>query len=146
MLHISKKTVLYTAIIISIISASSWATTHQPTTSKIPVTTHSSLSTQAYQRANDTMHANMNIAFTGDADADFLAGMIPHHQGAIDMAKVVIAHGKDPKIKALAQAIIKAQVREIKEMNQLRVSNSTVIAAPQIKIPATGHNHSAHAH
>jgi uncharacterized protein (DUF305 family) len=145
MLHINK-TVFYTVIITSLLSASSWAVTPSLTQSKTPVMTHSSPSSQAYQRANDTMHANMNIAFTGDADADFLAGMIPHHQGAIDMAKVVIAHGKDPKIKALAQTIITAQTREISEMNQLRALNSTVIAVPPMKKSATGHNHSSHAH
>ncbi|MEY3996336.1 MAG: hypothetical protein RL344_679 [Pseudomonadota bacterium] len=144
MLNINK-TVFYTVIITSLLSASSWAVTPNPITLKPPVA-HLSASTQAYQSANDTMHANMNITFTGDADADFLAGMIPHHQGAIDMAKVVIAHGKDPKIKALAQAIIKAQVREISEMNQLRASNSTVIVVPPMKKSATGHNHSSHVH
>ncbi|MEN9912541.1 MAG: hypothetical protein RI956_985 [Pseudomonadota bacterium] len=145
MLRINKKNIFYTMIAVTLLSTSSWAVTSNSSTSKTSAA-HLSASTQAYQRANDSMHANMNIAFTGDADADFLAGMIPHHQGAIDMAKVVIAHGKDPKIKALAQAIIKAQVREISEMNQLRASNSTVATVPQIKNPATGHDHSSHAH
>jgi uncharacterized protein (DUF305 family) len=42
--------------------------------------------------------------------------MIPHHQGAIDMAKVVIANGKDPEIRKLAEGVVKAQEAEIKEM------------------------------
>jgi len=41
------------------------------------------------------MHQGMAIQFTGDADRDFLAGMIPHHQGAIDMAEVVLQHGSE---------------------------------------------------
>ena len=71
---------------------------------------------EAQQAANDRMHKDMGIAFTGDADKDFLAGMIPHHQGAIDMAKVVLQHGKDAKVKKLARDIIKAQEREIAMM------------------------------
>ena len=73
-------------------------------------------STVAFRSANDRMHAGMDIAYTGDADIDFMRGMIPHHQGAIDMAKVVLKHGKDPAIRKLAQDIIAAQEREIGEM------------------------------
>lgn len=73
-------------------------------------------STQAFLQANDKMHKGMNITFTGDADTDFIMGMIPHHQGAIDMAKVVIKHGKDPEVKMLANDIIKAQDKEIRWM------------------------------
>lgn len=74
-------------------------------------------STKAFMAANDRMHKGMMIKFTGDADVDFIKGMIPHHQGAIDMAKVVLEHGKDPETRQLAENIIKAQEAEIAMMN-----------------------------
>lgn len=70
-------------------------------------------STQAFMEANDTMHRDMAIEYTGNADVDFLLGMIPHHQGAVDMARIVLAHGTDPEIRKLAEAVIAAQTVEI---------------------------------
>ena len=75
-------------------------------------------STKAYEAANDKMHKDMAIQFSGDADVDFFRGMIPHHQGAIDMAKVVLAHGKDAETKKLAEEIIAAQEKEIAMMKE----------------------------
>jgi uncharacterized protein (DUF305 family) len=70
-------------------------------------------SSLAFHAVNMKMHEAMDIAYTGNADRDFVASMIPHHQGAIDMAKVVLAFGKDPEVKKLAEDIIKAQEQEI---------------------------------
>ncbi len=73
-------------------------------------------SSAAYRAVNTKMHKDMDIPLTGDADVDFVKGMIPHHQGAIDMARVVLQHGKDPQLKTLANSIIADQEREIAMM------------------------------
>ena len=55
-----------------------------------PGTDSTSPSTKAYEMANERMHREMMIQFTGDADKDFIAGMIPHHRGAVDMAAILL--------------------------------------------------------
>lgn len=59
------------------------------------------------------MRANKSVPFTGDADVDFRTHMIPHHQGAIDMARVALRHARSPWTRQIAQAIITAQEQEI---------------------------------
>ena len=68
-------------------------------------------------------------AMTGNPDHDFAAMMIPHHQGAIDMAKVEVLYGKDPVLRRLAQEIIVTQDSEIAVMRmqlQKRSSPSSI--------------------
>jgi uncharacterized protein (DUF305 family) len=55
---------------------------------------------------------------TGNPDRDFAAMMIPHHQGAIDMAKVELIYGRDPVLRRLAQGIIVTQQQEIELMQR----------------------------
>lgn len=67
-----------------------------------------------YATAMEDMHKNMGaVKATGDADIDFVEGMIPHHQGAVDMARIQLEKGKDPVIKKLSQEIIASQEKEI---------------------------------
>jgi uncharacterized protein (DUF305 family) len=53
---------------------------------------------------------------TGDADRDFLAMMIPHHQGAIEMSRILLRDGRDPLVRRLAEEIIASQQAEIESM------------------------------
>lgn len=72
----------------------------------------SSASTRAYQAVNAKMHKDMDIRFSGDADVNFVKGMIPHHITAVEMAKVVLQDGKVPELKKLANEIVAAQDKE----------------------------------
>lgn len=80
-------------------------------------------STGAYMDANAMMHGAMAIDYTGDADVDFVLGMIPHHEGAVAMAEIVLEHGEDAEIRALAEEIIAAQAAEIAWMKDWLVRN-----------------------
>ncbi|KQO80511.1 hypothetical protein ASF36_09870 [Methylobacterium sp. Leaf90] len=73
-------------------------------------------STKDFKQADMQMMHDMHVAYTGNPDVDFRTHMIPHHQGAVAMAKVALKHAKDPTTKAMAQKIIDDQEKEITEM------------------------------
>lgn len=74
---------------------------------------------KAYMAAMDKMHGPMMQGVQdSDPDAAFVEGMIPHHQGAIDMARVVLQFGKDEQTKKWANDVIREQQREIAEMQE----------------------------
>ena len=64
------------------------------------------------------MHHAMMIRYTGNADVDYVRGMIAHHQGAVDMAEILLSEGTDPEINDLANAIYDSQTYEIAWMQR----------------------------
>lgn len=70
---------------------------------------------QGMERMMNDMHAS---GYTNNADVDFLAMMIPHHTGAVDMARLVLQHGSDPTTRQLAEEIIAGQTVEIQSMER----------------------------
>jgi uncharacterized protein (DUF305 family) len=72
-----------------------------------------------YGPAMNDMHGKMMLVQpTGDADADFMLEMIPHHEGAIGMAEAALAHAKDPEVRKLAADIIASQEKEVALMKK----------------------------
>jgi Domain of unknown function (DUF305) len=79
--------------------------------------------------AMDRMMSGMTVKPTGDVDADFSATMIPHHQGAIDMALAELRYGKNEQLRRIAQEIIVDQQQEIAAM-RLALGQPLPPAAP----------------
>ena len=87
---------------------------------------------QLLSEAMAVMSRDMGQApMTGNPDRDFASMMIPHHQGAIDMAKVEVLYGKDPVLRRLAQEIIVTQDSEIAVMRMQLQKRSSPSSVPQ---------------
>ena len=111
---------LMAAAFIALAGAASYALVQTAGSADMPGMDHSAMtmanasdSTKGYETAMAVMMKGMMMTMTGKPDLDFVQGMMPHHQGAIDMAKVVLQFGKDPEINKLAEGVVKAQEGEI---------------------------------
>lgn len=96
---------------------------------------NASASTKSYEKAMADLMAGMKTPLTSKPDVDFMQGMVPHHQGAIDMAKVVLQYGKDAEVKTLAENVIKAQESEIAMMKAWlgKTDQSVLVSDPNSK-------------
>jgi uncharacterized protein (DUF305 family) len=95
----------------------------------------------------DRMMAAMNVAPTGDVDADFVAMMVPHHRGAVEMAEAVLSHGRNEFIRRIAQEIVVVQLQEIEAMHRALITGSAMcgVEGPEPPLPyeykSKGHGH-----
>jgi uncharacterized protein (DUF305 family) len=79
---------------------------------------------KAFDDANRQMMNEMPKKQTGNADQDFAANMLPHHQGAVDMAKIELQYGKDPLLRKMAEDIIKSQNEEIATLQKWQAAHA----------------------
>jgi hypothetical protein len=86
------------------------------------------------------MMADMAVKPTGDVDADFVAMMVAHHQGAIDMARAELRYGKNKKLRRMARQIVTEQTAEIADM-RAALGRPAPTATPAAAAPA--HDHSS---
>jgi uncharacterized protein (DUF305 family) len=98
----------------------------------------------AFQREMDEsmarmMHAMHGPGYVGHADIDFLVMMIPHHAGAVDMARLLLQHGRDPATRQLAEEIIAGQTIEIESMTRrLAALRQAQVAGAATEFPSLG--------
>ena len=111
--------------------------THLVAAENIEATTFAEMMEAAMAR----MHVGMAAAKpTGDPDRDFAAMMIPHHQGAIDMAEIQLRFGRDERLRRLAQGIIVEQRQEITVMQRI-LDELPSTTAPGAQPPILSHDH-----
>jgi uncharacterized protein (DUF305 family) len=102
-----------------------------PAFAQMPAMTSQTPADQAMMTGMDAMnHAMAGAPMTGDPDQDFVAMMIPHHQGAIDMARVELRYGRDPALRRMATAIVAAQEHEITTMRRWQAAHQPPARKP----------------
>ena len=84
----------------------------------MPASAQQSPAGKGYMDAMSKMQASMPKDHKGDPDTDFARMMIPHHRGAIDMAKVELQYGKDPDLRKMAEKMIKDQEMEVADLEK----------------------------
>ena len=118
----TRKTGTVALAVLLVVSVSRAQPPHQHEISPSQGTPLSSIAAESFtslmMQAMERMHREMNIVPSGNSDRDFAAMMIPHHQGAVDMAKVELQFGKNPVLRRLAQGIIVEQSQEIEVMQR----------------------------
>ncbi|KKW66837.1 hypothetical protein AAV94_13955 [Lampropedia cohaerens] len=98
-------------------------------------------SREAYAQSMGRMHdAMMDGIAHDDADVAFAAGMLAHHEGAVEMARIQLEHGQDETLRELAQAIITAQEAEIRVLRAWLATHAPH-ALHEAAVPASGHAH-----
>lgn len=109
-----------TFLFISLFSSYNFATdTHKMHEESTVTTEKQSPATTDFMKAMTKMHKPMMDGIMDkDVDVAFVKGMMPHHQGAIDMAEIELKYSKNPKLRKLAEEIIANQKKEIKFMQE----------------------------
>lgn len=79
--------------------------------------------TAAYKQAMQKMMSAADAPYSGDPDRDFVAGMLPHHNAAVEMARIEMQYGHDPELKQLAHDIIVSQNKEIVFMRRWMIQH-----------------------
>lgn len=109
---------------------------HGPAHEVSPHSVEASAFVRAMDDAMARMMTGMHRPAAGDPDRDFLAMMIPHHQGAVDMARLVLLHGRDPLTRQVAEHVLATQVVEMEAMRRRLEALSSLPRASEY--PALG--------
>ena len=123
---------IFAAALLTLTSSTPGLGQPAPVQGAVPSGTASGPADAALMSSMDAMFKAMTSApMTGNPDRDFVAMMIPHHQGAIDMARFELAHGTDPAMRKLATSIVAAQEKEVAEMQAWQQAHSVNDATSQ---------------